>query len=366
MAEKAASYPEGFAKKVFASATIFTSLRKFIIFNLGIAAVLILFQCPSCLLSLEGLKDILPDFIFSFLMSSFISFGGFYVDGYYDRKISWIQHPVKRLVLTAGTYLVYCFFISFILTTLYVLVAIEGVSLDNISWIRMIKNTIYPIMVSLFIITIFISRSWLYEWKNAAIEAEQLKSEKLASQYQSLRDQLNPHFLFNSLNVLSNLVYESPDKSADFIQQLSKIYRYVLDVQQEQLVSLKDEVDFAEHYLSLQKIRFEDSLEYFIDVANSSDLYLPPLSLQLILENAIKHNIASADKPLKIIIEQVGNSLFIRNILQPKLTEKLPSTGIGLSNIKKRYAILSDEKPKITQTAKEFIVELPLLKISQS
>ncbi|MFD2203889.1 sensor histidine kinase [Shivajiella indica] len=366
MTEKKIAYPDSLSKKVFASATIFTSLRKFLILNLGIAAVLMLIQCPACLLSIEGLKGIFPDFIFSFLMSSSISFGGFYVDGYYDRRISWIQHPVKRLVLTAGTYLVYCFIISFILTTLYVLVTIEGVNLNNISWIRMIKNTIYPIMVALFIISIFISRSWLYEWRNAAIEAEQLKSEKLASQYQSLKDQLNPHFLFNSLNVLSNLVYESPDKSAEFIQQLSKIYRYVLDVQHEQLVSLKDEVDFAEHYLSLQKIRFENSLEYFIDVAASSNLYLPPLSLQLILENAIKHNIASKEKPLKIIIEQVDNSLFIRNILQSKLTEKLPSTGIGLSNIKKRYALLSNEKPKITQTDKEFIVELPLLKISHS
>ncbi|MDX5477667.1 sensor histidine kinase [Fontibacter flavus] len=366
MTEKTASFPEKYSKKVFASATIFTSLRKFLLLNLGIAAVLMLIQCPTCLLSLEGLKSIFPDFIFSFLMSSSISFGGFYVDGYFDRRISWIQHPVKRLVLTAGTYLVYCFIISFILTTLYVLVTIEGVTLSNISWTRMLGNTVYPIIVALIIISIFISRSWLFEWRNAAIEAEQLKSEKLASQYQSLKDQLNPHFLFNSLNVLSNLVYESPDKSAEFIQQLSKIYRYVLDVQQEQLVSLKNELDFAEHYLSLQKIRFEDSLEYFIDVEPSLDLYLPPLSLQLLLENAIKHNIASGENPLKILIEQVGNNLIVRNILQPKLTQKTSNTGIGLANIQKRYALLSDQKPKIMQTAKEFIVELPLLKISQS
>jgi hypothetical protein len=147
----------------------------------------------------------------------------------------------------------------------------------------MLNNTLMPISVALIIITIFISRSWLYEWRSAAIEAEQLKSEKFASQYQSLKDQLNPHFLFNSLNVLSNLVYESADKSAEFIQQLSKIYRYVLDVQNRELVGLEKEVVFAENYLSLQKIRFEQSLEYFIDVNQMKGWNIPPLSLQLSL-----------------------------------------------------------------------------------
>jgi sensor histidine kinase YesM len=362
MGDKTTKYQEGSSKKVFVNATLFNSLRKFILMNLGIAGILLLITCPSCLLSLEGLKSIFPGFIFSFLMSSSISFGGFYVDGYFDKRISWIHYPVKRLLLTAGTYLVYCFIISLILITLYVLVTVEEVTLSNISWSRMIGNTVYPIIVALIIISIFISRSWLFEWRNAAIEAEQLKSVKIASQYQSLKDQLNPHFLFNSLNALSNLVYESPDKSAGFIQQLSKIYRYVLDVQQEELVSLEKELEFAENYLSLQKIRFESNMEYFIDVHKTSGYFLPPLSLQLLLENAIKHNIASNENPLKIMIEQTSDSLIIRNRLQPKLTQTNTGKRIGLANIEKRYALLSDKAPKITKSEKEFIVELPLLK----
>jgi LytS/YehU family sensor histidine kinase len=164
--------------------------------------------------------------------------------------------------------------------------------------------------------------------------------------------------------VLSNLVYENADKSAEFIQQLSKIYRYVLDVQQEELVGLDKEISFAENYLSLQKIRFEGSLEYFMDVHQLKGYYLPPLSLQLLLENAIKHNIASLEKPLKIMIEQTDSNLIVRNILQSKLTKEGSKTGIGLPNIKKRYALLSNQIPKITETDKEFIVELPLLKLN--
>src|SRR5690606_31960409 len=135
--------------------------------------------------------------------------------------------------------------------------------------------------------------------------------EGLKGQYQSLKDQLNPHFLFNSLNVLSNLVFEDATKSSKFIQQLSKIYRYVLEVHQEELVSLERELAFAENYLSLQKIRFEDALNFKMEVELGDNYYLPPLSLQLLLENAIKHNIVSRDKPLEIIISQNKDELTV-------------------------------------------------------
>lgn len=351
-------------KTFFGSATIFYSLRRFVLLNFAISTCLTVISFPTSFLSLEGIKAIWPDWTFAFLMSSSLSMGGFKVEEYFDKRISWIEKPVKRLLLTAASYMVFSFLVSFVLVTLYVVVSVEGVGFHNLSYVRVLENTVMPIMVALMIITIFISRSWLFEWRNAAIEAEQLKSEKLASQNQFLKDQLNPHFLFNSLNVLSNLVYESADRSAEFIQQLSKIYRYVLDVQQEQLVSLKRELDFAEHYLSLQKIRFENSLEYFIDVRENQNLFLPPLSLQLLLENAIKHNIASREKPLKIMIQQENESLIVRNVLQPKISLERSEKGIGLENITKRYALLSDKSPSIQKTASEFIVTLPLLHLN--
>ena len=345
--------------------SIFNSFWKFILLNVGIATFIILIFCPKCMITLEGLKLVFPDFVYSFLVSSCLSYGGYWTDTLLDIRLPWVKYPVTRLLVTVVVYFIYCFIVSFLIV--FLVASLKGqIDLSNIPWLRLVQYTKTPVIIGLSFMAFFTARSWLYEWRNAAIEAEQLKSENIASQYQSLKDQLNPHFLFNSLNVLSNLVYENADKSAEFIQQLSKIYRYVLDVQQEELVGLDREISFAENYLSLQKIRFEGSLEYFMDVHHLKGYYLPPLSLQLVLENAIKHNIASLEKPLKIMIEQNQDSLIIRNILQPKITSSGKEGGIGLSNIEKRYALLSDKAPKISKTDKEFIVELPLLKLSKS
>ncbi|WP_035078283.1 sensor histidine kinase [Anditalea andensis] len=344
---------------------LFNSAGRFLMLNLIIVIALTFTQCPSCYTSWEGFLSILDNFIFSFLMSCSLSFGGQYVNLYYENKISWIAYPIRRLVLTATTYFIYTFIVSYVLIALYILISVDRITIDNMPWNIVAKNTMYAIGVAFIIITIFVTRSWLMEWKKAAIEAEQLKTEKIASRYQSLKDQLNPHFLFNSLNALSNLVYEDADKSAHFIQQLSKIYRYVLDVQQEELVSLDKELDFAKSYLSLQKIRFEDSLRYKIIVNGTQGYMLPPLSLQLLLENAVKHNIASMAIPLNIFIEQKGDSLWVCNDLQPKSGPLEDTTGVGLENINNRYELLSHRKPEILQENNQFIVKLPLLNLSQ-
>lgn len=341
----------------------YIKLAKFILLNLIIALVLMISFCPKCFLSFSGIKSLLPDFIFSFFMSSALSFGGFAVEDYFDKKMSWVKFPVKRLLLTLLIYLSYSFVISFLLSIVFTLYVNENANLQNLDWVRMTKNTILPVSIAIILITIFTARSWLYEWRNAAIEAEQLRTEKLAGQYQSLKNQLNPHFLFNSLNVLTNLVYENADKSASFIQQLSKIYRYVLDVQQEELVSLADEIGFAQNYLSLQKIRFEENLIYDIKTDHIDHFYLPPLSLQLLLENAIKHNIVSMEHPLKVKIHQNEDVLIVSNNFQPKNKNEIESNGIGLENIKRRYELMSDKKPEIDETETEFSVKLPLLSL---
>lgn len=351
-------------KNTFKYSTITSSFKQFILLNLGIVCIVMIILCPNCFTSWAGIKGILPDFIFSFCISSCLSFGGSWIEGYFNNKISWIEAPVKRLSLTAISYIIYSFTISVILLVIYIIATNPEVNFGNINWYRVLKNAVRATGIALIIITVFIARSWLYEWKHAALEAEKLKSENLASQYQSLKDQLNPHFLFNSLNVLSNLVYESADKSAEFIQQLSRIYRYVLDVQHEELVSLEMEIDFAVNYLSLQKIRFEQSLEFHIDVYHTNGWMIPPLSLQLLLENAIKHNVASETRPLKIWIGIQDEKLIVKNNFQPKI-EKETHSGIGLENISKRYNLLSETSPEIIQTEREFIVKLPLLKVSK-
>ncbi|MEP0713810.1 MAG: histidine kinase, partial [Algoriphagus sp.] len=257
------------------------------------------------------MKSLIPDFLYSLTITMAMSFGGNLVENYYEQRISWIAHPFKRLIVTTGTYLIYAFLVAYLIVFIYAWISGEF-TLNNIPWRNVASFAIMPMYIALIIMAIFTTRSWLIEWKKSALEAAQLKNEKLSSQYQSLKDQLNPHFLFNSLNVLSNLVYEDADRSAAFIQKLSKIYRYVLEAQKEQLIEVSKEVEFARNYLELQKIRFDESLQYTIEIDSTAG-FLPPLSLQLLLENAIKHNIASEEKPLLIHISRKENELWISN-----------------------------------------------------
>ncbi|MFC5626848.1 sensor histidine kinase [Algoriphagus winogradskyi] len=341
---------------------IWSTLPSFLVINLGIATVLMLYFCPSCFLSWEGIKSLAPDFLFSLSITIAMSYGGNVVENFYDKRISWIHHPAKRFILTSVTYLSYAFSVSFIIVGIYSWVK-GNFTLDNIPWKMIFNYSLMPMGIALGFMALFTTRSWLLEWRKSALEAEILRNEKLASQYQSLKDQLNPHFLFNSLNVLSSLVYENADKSAAFIQKLSRIYRYVLEAQKEELIELEKEESFAKNYLELQKIRFEESLQFSIKIENQNG-FIPPLSLQLLLENAIKHNIVSQSEPLFIHIYRKDDDLWISNTLQPKSSQTEPSTGIGLNNIKMRYQLLSERNMEVIQTEDEFLVKLPILELS--
>ena len=338
--------------------------RKFLLINLGIALTIQVIFCATCFFSWEGIKNMVPDFIFSFFVSVVLSWGGSRVEHFLDPRVSWVHTPVKRLLLTTVLYLAYAFVGCFLIVFIYSWV-VDQYALNEIPWANILRFSLIPMYIALVFMAIFTTRSWLMEWRKSAIEAEQLRSEKLASQYQSLKNQLNPHFLFNSLNALSNLVYEDADRSAAFIQKLSRIYRYVLEVQQEELVSLERELDFVRNFLDLQKIRFGENLNFSIKVPNPQGLFLPPLSLQLLLENAIKHNIASAENPLFIHIHQKEKELWISNTFQPKSSQTEPSTGVGMNNIRSRYLLLSKEQPEMVQTEHEYLVKLPLLTIQQ-
>lgn len=329
--------------------------------NLLIAMVISVGAFAECIATGEGYGDLAKEVLISFVMSTTLSYGGFLLEEYFDKTISWIQYPVKRLILESLCYFLYVFCASIVIIFLFQLFVTKTFTLDNIPWHRLVSWTKFPMKISFVILFILISRSFLLEWRTAAIESEQLKTERFAQQYQSLKDQLNPHFLFNSLNVLSNLVYENPDTAAKFIRQLSGIYRYVLEVQQEELVTLQQELRFAENYLSLQKIRFEESLQYHIRVNANEPGFLPPLSLQLLLENAIKHNVASMENPLVIDIALVDGALVVSNNLQPKNSITDDSTGVGLSNISKRYELLSEKAISVVNDSGYFVVKLPLL-----
>jgi two-component system, LytTR family, sensor kinase len=198
-------------------------------------------------------------------------------------------------------------------------------------------------------------------WEQSETEKERLEKEHITSQLEGLKSQVNPHFLFNSLNTLISIIPEDSERSVRFVRQLSKIYRYFLDTTSEKTVPLKQEMDFVNSYTFLLKERFGESLHLDIDDKNACEnCEIVPFSLQLLLENCIKHNIISQDKPLYINILVNKNYLTVKNNFQPK-NQVQASTGVGLKNIENRYALLSKEKINIEKTETEFCVTLPLL-----
>lgn len=203
----------------------------------------------------------------------------------------------------------------------------------------------------------------LNKWRFNLAELERFKKENAEYRFELLQSQLNPHFLFNSLNTVSALVYENQDNAGLFIRKLSDVYRYILDHRDNDLVSLETELSFAESYILLMKLRFEDNLQISVktDHINGNKYQLAPLSLQLLLENAFKHNVVSKKKPLHIDVSLESEYLIVKNNKQIKTSHE-ESHQMGLKNLNSRYQFLSDKEIIVENTTEEFIVKLPLIK----
>ena len=295
---------------------------------------------------------------FTGLMWVFLWQGNGHLSDYLSSKISWLENPLKRFIWGIVGVLVYSpaavYFLY--LMALWIL----NIKVDNVGTIALISIGIT------FVISFFLNAAeFLRNWKQTALDAERLKKEQMATRYESLKNQVNPHFLFNSLNALTNLVYEDQDLAADFIRQLSKVYRYVLETRSKEVVSLETEMKFVESYLFLQHIRFDDKLRVEASVSGFENRLLPPLALQMLLENAIKHNTIAKDEPLTISIRVEEDMLVVKNNLQIKNIPTEESSGMGLANIKARYEFLSDKPVVVEKTESYFRVKLPLLSISE-
>jgi hypothetical protein len=226
---------------------------------------------------------------------------------------------------------------------------------------KLIRSNAAAIFCTITIIAIYESIYFMHQLRHAVEESENLKRESLNAQLDALRTQVNPHFLFNNLNTLASLIPENPDHAVDFVQQLSKVYRHILEVKDEKSILLKDELEVLKAYSFLLKTRFGDNLKVDIDIPEHLLQHkIVPLSLQLLMENAIKHNIVSAVRPLQIAVFTKDNNLIMHNTLQMK-KQISESTGIGLSNIRNRYKLLGEETLKVTATENDFRVAIPLL-----
>ncbi len=308
-----------------------------------------LFVCTSCRSSMEYFLSVSALTITCWAL---MWFGNEYLHEYLDEKIDWTKHPIKRLIVGLVVMLLYT------VPTIYLVLTFTEM-FSNLN-IGAISKTIYMSVGIVLVITVFLtSRSFLFNWRRTAIDAEKFKRESTVAKFETLRNQVNPHFLFNSLNALTNLVYEDQDKAAKFIKQLSEVYRYLLDTRDTEIVPLEEEKKFLNSYLFLQQIRFGDKLKLTVSL-DEKKCMVAPLVLQMLVENAIKHNIISEQFPLSIQVYTDGDYIVVENNLQKKEEMVEDSPGIGLENIRKRYEFLTDKKVDVIEREK-FIVRLPMI-----
>ena len=255
------------------------------------------------------------------------------------------------------------FFIT--LFVVFILRVFEEVIVDGVSFQKYLQNEnsghfLIP-MVLFVVVSLAIHAFYFYKTlQENKVQEQKIIATTANAQFESLKNQIDPHFLFNSLNVLSSLIEENPENAQKFTTSLSKIYRYVLEQKDKELVAVTEELAFAKIYMQLLEMRFENSISYELPEIVNEDAKVIPLSLQLVLENCIKHNVVSSSKPLHITIRIEENQLVVENNWQKK--DVLSSgKGVGLQNIVNRYALLTERKVKITNDQKFFTVYLPIL-----
>lgn len=311
------------------------------------------------------MQTLLVSAMYSFLLGA----GNGLINDFLNKKFPWSEATTKRTVisiisiLVANTILVYfCNYINFVVVqkTANTHEYFSG-RYNFINW--------FTINIALLISTFLHAKGFMEELKKTSkkeVVEQKLIAKSANAQFESLKNQLDPHFLFNSLNVLSSLIDENPRQAQKFTASMSKIYRYVLEQKDKELVTVEDEIEFAKTYCDLLKTRFEDSVDFMFDVEKEDfRRFVVPLSLQLLLENCIKHNFATSSKPLRIRIFSENDTLCIENNLQVREQMK-ESSGIGLSNIVQRYSLLTRRNVFIEKSEDYFKVKLPVLSAKQN
>ena len=304
---------------------------------------------------------------YTLLISAMYSFGLGFAQGIINDSLSnkwdWIEHTNTRI--WAGIVTTVLYTVPVVLLIDYVnFIVISGYNIDRFFSGRYLWQHVFYIILSFGISAFIHARGFMIQWKNS-VKQESTKQEIVAktetAKFESLKNQLDPHFLFNSLNVLTSLIGENPQQAERFTTKLSKVYRYVLEQRNKDLVPIEEELKFAKTYMELLGMRFEEAVQFNIpDNISNNELKIVPLSLQLLLENAVKHNVVSTSKPLTINIYEEGSYLIITNNVNPK--EAIgKSTKIGLQNIADRYGLITDKGVKIENNNKTFKVSLPLL-----
>lgn len=279
---------------------------------------------------------------------------------YFRRKYPKVRQTTKRLLFTllvASAYLIIAdFFLRIFFQWLF----------PDLEWTinSYAVHTGKNFFISFLVASIYEMAFFHHQWSQSTLETEQLKTQQIISHLESLKNQISPHFLFNSLNTLAAIIPENQDQAVRFTEKLSEVYRYILQYKDKELVHLKTELEFIHSYLFLLKIRYPENLQFVFQIDEAAlKGHVAPLTLQILVENAIKHNVISKSEPLTIEIytDEEGN-VVVRNKLQLKSIAR-NSTKTGLDNIRKRYQYLSNRSIEIVQKNQQFLVSVPLISL---
>jgi len=289
-----------------------------------------------------------------------ITFVNSYFFDYMNCTIKWDRYKKYRILIgIVGS-------IVLTLITVFLIRVFHRVVLDGLTYNEFLASEklefYFTSLIIAIVATLFFHAFYFYrELQRNKVKEQKIIAGTASAKFDALKNQLDPHFLFNSLNVLTSLIDENPDNAQKFTTSLSKVYRYVLEQKNKPLVTVDEELVFAKVYMSLLKMRFEDSIVFEApEKASNPESKVVPLSLQLLLENAVKHNVVTSGKPLHIKIYEVNGTLVVENNLQPKQIVK-KSSGVGLNNIMQRYQLLTNKKVNINKEAHSFAVAIPML-----
>lgn len=299
-------------------------------------------------------------FIYTILIAFVIWQGNRYLHFSLRSYFDWINKPLQKITVLLLTVLFYTVPVSVLLLVGWYKIF----SSDPVNWRVITESTLIILIAVIFITHIYETVFLVKQSESEMVKNEQLERAKAEAELEALKNQIDPHFIFNSLNTLSHLIEEKPLKAKQFNDNLADVYRYILQNKARSLILLVEEMEFLKSYFLLLQIRFENAIALRILIDdNLSDQYLiPPISLQILVENAIKHNEFSEAFPLIVKIAMKNDELIVNNEVRRKTLRKV-SSKIGLQNLQDRYKLITNREITIMQEETNFTVTLPLLKI---
>lgn len=340
----------------------FTKLIKFLLFlSIILQCIINSYIHLSGYIQIDNLFDFFGRLVYGALLTTIASlmlaYPDLFIIRYLNKPFPWEKKCYTRIPLQLLLSIILAIIVSTFITLLANFFIPYKVKLLSV----LIINALIFSVLNIILMILF--EAWILhlENRNSQEKTETLEKELALIRFEVLKSQINPHFLFNSLNVLSGLVSKDVDKAQLFIDEFSAVYRYVLETIEKQVVTLGDELGFMRSYMLLQQIRYGKQLQLTVNVSSMQlQKLLPPLCLHLVLENAIKHNEISQEKPLKIDIYCEDQKLVVKNLLQSKFSYR-NSTGLGQKNLVKRYELIREELPSFAMKNQFYIVKLPLI-----